>query len=360
MKWGVFTLSQIPDQARRVEAFDEDMRQFKLADELGYDTIWIAEHLFSTYCVVNSAQVLAAAVAAATTRIRIGTAVVVVPFAHPLRTAGDFALVDILSHGRVLFGVGRAYNPAEFAGLNLPIEQSREMFLEGMDIIIKAWSEPTIKYSGKFWTIPRETEVLPKPVQRPHPPIYSAATSTDTFELVAQRGWNLEVASTFSYRFFRDEWLEKLHGLLASYESACLKYGRDPKAAERMMMIPFFVAPTSREAVAVHGRYFDWFLSKLKEVSGSAADNVPLIKGYELSSTEGPKTVAMGYQTYERMHRHGAAIAGDPAECIAQLKRIKERLGITEFCLWFNMGGIPAEHVQASMRLAMEKVLPYV
>jgi alkanesulfonate monooxygenase SsuD/methylene tetrahydromethanopterin reductase-like flavin-dependent oxidoreductase (luciferase family) len=360
MKWGIFTLSQIPDQARRIEAFDEDMRQFKLAEDLGYDTIWIAEHLFSTYCVVNSAQVLAAAIAATTRRIRIGTAVVVVPFAHPLRTAGDFALVDILSHGRLLFGVGRAYNPAEFAGLNLPIEKSRAMFIEGMDIIVRAWKEPSIKYDGEFWTIPRETDVLPKPVQQPHPPIYSAATSAETFELVAERGWNLEIASTFSYRFFREEWLERLQGLLANYEADCLRYGRQPKAAERMMMIPFFVAPKTAEAIDVHGKYFDWFLGKLKEVSGSAVDKPAIIKGYELSSTEGPKTVAMGYQNYKTMHRHGAAIAGDPDTCIARLKRLKEQLGITEFCLWFNMGGIPPDCVRRSMRMAMEKVLPYV
>lgn len=105
MRWGIFSLSQIPDQQVVVETMDEHFSQFRLAEELGYDSIWIAEHLFSTYGIVTSSQVLAAAIARVTSRVRIGTGVVVVPFNHPLRTAGDFGFVDVLSHGRLDFGV---------------------------------------------------------------------------------------------------------------------------------------------------------------------------------------------------------------------------------------------------------------
>src|SRR3984893_6653154 len=96
MKWGIFSLSQIPDQTQRVAAFEGDLRQFELAEALGYDKVWIAEHLFSTYGVVPSTQVYAAAIAQRTKRIRIGMAVCAIPFNHPLRTASEFALVDIL------------------------------------------------------------------------------------------------------------------------------------------------------------------------------------------------------------------------------------------------------------------------
>ena len=119
-------------------AFDADMRMFALAEQLGYDKIWIAEHLFSTYGVVTSTQVYAAAIAERTERVRIGTAVVVLPFNHPLRTAADFALVDILSHGRLDFGAGRAYQPHEFRGLGVPMDESRAMFAEGLEIVLKA------------------------------------------------------------------------------------------------------------------------------------------------------------------------------------------------------------------------------
>ena len=107
-KWGIFTLSQIPDQTRRVEVFYADLPHFDLAENLGHDKVRIAEHLFSNYDVVTSAQVYAAAITQRTKRIGIDTAVAVVPIYHSLRTASDFALTDIVSHGRLDFGIGRA------------------------------------------------------------------------------------------------------------------------------------------------------------------------------------------------------------------------------------------------------------
>ena len=97
MKWGVFSLSQIPDLDRVPVAFEEDFSYFRRAEEIGYDTVWLAEHLFSNYGVVTSSQVLAAAVAKCTNTIKIGTAVAEIPFNHPLTTASDFALVDVIS-----------------------------------------------------------------------------------------------------------------------------------------------------------------------------------------------------------------------------------------------------------------------
>lgn len=203
MKWGTFSLSQIPDLSKVPETFETDFEQFQLAEEIGFDTIWIAEHLFSTYGVVTSTQVLAAAIARATKTIRIGMSVVVLPFNHPLRTASDFALVDILSKGRLLFGAGRAYQPHEFVGLGIPMEKSREMYEEALDVILRAWTNDTITHDGEFWKIPQPTQVLPKPVQQPHPPVYQACISPDSFKTAARRGFGLQLASPFTYRTYR-------------------------------------------------------------------------------------------------------------------------------------------------------------
>jgi alkanesulfonate monooxygenase SsuD/methylene tetrahydromethanopterin reductase-like flavin-dependent oxidoreductase (luciferase family) len=200
-QFGIFSLSQVPDLARVVESFDEDLGFFELAEELGYDKVWIAEHLFSTYGLVTSTQVYAAAIAQRTKRIRIGMAVCAVPFNHPLRTASDFALVDVLSHGRLDFGVGRAYQLHEFIGLGVPMNRSREMLAEGLDIILKSWTQEKISYRGEFWTIPEPVELLPKPVQKPHPPIYQATISPESFEQAARSGVHLQMASPFTYRW---------------------------------------------------------------------------------------------------------------------------------------------------------------
>jgi alkanesulfonate monooxygenase SsuD/methylene tetrahydromethanopterin reductase-like flavin-dependent oxidoreductase (luciferase family) len=111
-KWGIFSLSQIPDQSERAMAFDADLQLLVLAEQLGFHKAWIAEHLFSTYGVVIHASICGA-ILQRCPRLRIGTAVVVVPLNHPLRTASDFVLVNVLSHGRLDFSVGRAYQPRD-------------------------------------------------------------------------------------------------------------------------------------------------------------------------------------------------------------------------------------------------------
>ena len=220
-QFGVFSLSQFPDLARVVESFDDDLGFFELAEKLGYDKVWIAEHLFSTYGLVTSTQVYAAAIAQRTKKIRIGMAVCAIPFNHPLRTASDFALVDILSHGRLDFGVGRAYQPHEFVGLGVPMDQSREMLTEGLDIVLKSWTQEKISYKGKYWTIPEEVEVLPKPVQKPHPPVYQATISPESFEQAARMGINLQMASPFTYRTYRETWMDELEKNCQHFDKVC-------------------------------------------------------------------------------------------------------------------------------------------
>jgi alkanesulfonate monooxygenase SsuD/methylene tetrahydromethanopterin reductase-like flavin-dependent oxidoreductase (luciferase family) len=358
MKWGVFSLSQIPDQSKRVASFDADLRLFELAEALGYDKVWIAEHLFSTYGVVTSTQVYAAAIAQRTRRVRIGTAVVVVPFNHPLRTASDFALIDILSHGRLDFGVGRAYQPHEFRGLGVPMEESRTMFAEGLEIVLKAWTEERITHHGKYWTIPDPVEVLPKPIQAPHPPVYQAAISPESFEAAARGGWHLQLATPFTYRTYRETWMNALEASCRRYEALCREQGRDPKAAERMLLVPFFVDEDGRRAREIYGPRVEWFYAKVTQNQLAGVPSV--VPGYELTMTEGRRTRELGYLSFDKLHEHGAAIADDPATCVEKLRELKRRFGVTEFVLWFNVGGIDPAHCERAMRLAMERVIPHV
>ena len=360
MRWGTFSLSQMPDQENRVENFDRDLAQFELAEQLGYDSIWLAEHLFSTYGVVTSTQVLAAAVAQRTSRIRIGTAVVVIPFNHPLRTASDFALIDVLSHGRLDFGVGRAYQPHEFVGLGVPMETSREMFEEGLDIVIKAWTNETVRHEGKFWNIPEAVELLPKPVQQPHPPIWQASISPESFAVAARRGWNLQMATPFTYRTYREQWMPKLEESLAHYEQICEEVGRDPKGAERMVLLPFFCHSDREAAREIFGERVQWFYDKVTKNQLAMGASTEPVRGYELTMAEGKRTRDEGYLSFDKLYELGATICDDPDTCIDKLREYKRRFGITEFVLWSNIGGISHEHSEASMRLAMEKIIPHV
>jgi alkanesulfonate monooxygenase SsuD/methylene tetrahydromethanopterin reductase-like flavin-dependent oxidoreductase (luciferase family) len=340
------------------DALDE----FELADQIGYDSLWVAEHFFSTYGIVGSCQVFLAAVAQRTKRARIGSAISIVPFNHPLRTASDYALVDILSNGRLEFGVGRAYQPHEFTALGVPMERSREIFDQGMRIILDAWTKKHVVADGSYWNTldGQPVESLPKPVQQPTPPLWQSALSPPSFKLAAESGWNLLTASPFSYRMHRENWKEALGEEVRLYERTCEELGRDPKAARRAIMVPFFCAPTEDEAKETYGPYVEWFYNKVsshEQVVGPSAGSV--VPGYELHMTEGKKTKEAGMLAFEQLHRYGAAIASDPDGCVAQLKELQEIIGLTDVILWFNLGGISTEASRASMKLTMEQVVPH-
>ena len=358
-KWGVFSLSQFPDQSKRVECFDNDLGFFALAEQLGYDKAWIAEHLFSTYGVVTSTQVYAAAIAERTKKLRIGMAIVALPFNHPLRTASDFALIDVLSHGRLDFGIGRAYQPHEFVGLGVPMEKSREMTMEAMDIILRAWTEEKVSHKGQFWTIPDPVEVLPKPVQQPTPPVYMAVISPESFEVAGRRGWNLQMASPFTYRTYRERWMDELERSCNTYAGVARRNGHDPAAAQRMILLPFFCHEDGGKAREIYKPHVEWFYNKVTANQLTQKSAGP-VKGYELTMSEGVRTRDLGYLGFDKLHQYGACIADDPETCVKKLKEMKRRFGLTEFCLWFNIGGIAPEHVERSMRLTAEKVMPYV
>lgn len=361
MRWGIFCLSQAPDQDVVVQTINDHMEQYKLAEDLGYDSIWLAEHLFSTYGIVTSSQVLLAAVARATKKIRIGSAISVLPFNHPLRTAGDFSFVDVLSNGRLDFGVGRAYQPHEFTALGLDMSKSREMFTEALDIILKSWTQEKIGYpDGQFWKIPVEVEVLPKPVQKPHPPIWAATVSPESFIAIAESGYNLQMAAPFSYRIYREQWIDKLAESVAAYEAHCVEIGRDPKAAKRMMLVPMYCDTDRERARATFGAYVTWFYRKVSGHQLGAKNEEVVVKGYETAMTENLRSMKEGYFEYDKLHEYGAICASDPDGCADFLINLQKKLGVDEFVLWTSVGGLPHEDCVNSMKLVMERVIPKV
>ncbi len=293
-KFGIFSLSQVPDLAKVVESFDDDLSFFELAERLGYDKVWIAEHLFSSYGLVTSTQVYAAAIAQRTKKVRIGMAVCAIPFNHPLRTASDFALVDILSHGRLDFGVGRAYQPHEFVGLGVPMDQSREMLAEGLDIVLKSWTQEKISYRGKFWTIPEPVELLPKPVQKPHPPVYQATISPESFEQAARSGVHLQMASPFTYRTYRERWMDELEKNCRHYEAVCRDLGKDPNKVERMLLLPFFVHEDGRQAREIYKAHVEWFYAKVTANQLAGAPQAGEVQGLRAHHARGQEDARDG------------------------------------------------------------------
>jgi alkanesulfonate monooxygenase SsuD/methylene tetrahydromethanopterin reductase-like flavin-dependent oxidoreductase (luciferase family) len=189
------------------DVYDRALERIAVMDETGYDAVWLAEHHFTGYSVCPSVHVMATHIAARTHNLRIGTAVTLAALYHPLRIAEEIALLDVLSGGRVNWGAGRGFDPREFAIFDVPSEESSDRFREAVEIVLAAWQNERLSFEGQFHRY-EDVEVLPKPVQQPHPPTWVAATSPGAIEWAASRGLSIlmdphsshpEIARKFSF-----------------------------------------------------------------------------------------------------------------------------------------------------------------
>lgn len=172
------------------DVYTRALERIEVMDRSGYDAVWLAEHHFSGYSVCPSVHVMAAHVAARTRSLRIGTAVTLAAFYHPLRIAEEVALLDELTGGRINWGAGRGFDPREFSVFGVPPEESTERFREAVEIVLAAWTNERLHFEGRFHRY-EDVEVLPKPRQQPHPPTWVAATSPGAVEWAASRGLSI-------------------------------------------------------------------------------------------------------------------------------------------------------------------------
>src|SRR6267378_8490700 len=180
-EFGMFHEFQCPAGTSQPAAFAESFEQVEAAERWGLDAMWLAEiHVAPERSVCAAPLTLASAIAARTKRIKIGTGVQVLPLCHPLRLAEETATVDQISEGRLLFGVGRSGNPGSYLAYSVPYSESRERFIETLEIVKRAWTEPTFSYEGKYYSF-NNAAAVPRPYQKPYPPIRVAAASEETF-----------------------------------------------------------------------------------------------------------------------------------------------------------------------------------
>ena len=170
--------------------YESALERFSIMDQTGYDCVWLAEHHFSSFSVCPSVHMMGTMAAARTKRLRIGMAVSLAPFYNPLRLAEEVALLDVLSGGRVNWGAGRGFERSEFAAFGIPGEESAPRFHETVEIVLKAWTNQRLNHEGRFYRY-EDVEVLPKPLQAPHPPVWMAASSTAAIEWAASQGHSI-------------------------------------------------------------------------------------------------------------------------------------------------------------------------
>jgi alkanesulfonate monooxygenase SsuD/methylene tetrahydromethanopterin reductase-like flavin-dependent oxidoreductase (luciferase family) len=337
MRFGTFHLVGSPELAPAERRFGETLEQIALADELGFDMVWVAEHHFSNYGYSVNPLLLIARAGAQARRVRFGQAVIVTPFWHPLRLAEDIALTDILTEGRLELGLGRGYQPMEFEGLNVSIDDNREIFLEQLGIMQKAWSEDDFTFRGRHFQVPVPITVLPRPLQRPHPPLWIATQSISSLEWTAARGYGALISASGTSRQELVDWR-------ARYLAGRAAAGH---AGEGRMGVLRFVYVTESEADA---RAAVWQTRWQRRLANHLRMNDQRIRAgrNEAYPFDGELD---DDEWWDRL------VYGTPERCIAQIRRDAE-LGYTDLLGWFDVGGLPGEAVLRSMRLFAREVMP--
>lgn len=184
----------------------------KIMDRSGYDAVWLAEHHFSSYSICPSVHLMGMHISGLTENLRIGTAVSLAAFYQPTRLAEEVALLDVLSGGRVNWGAGRGFDLKEFEVFDVPPEESYQRFHENVDIVLHAWRNERLNYNGQFHTY-RDVEILPKPIQKPHPPIWMASSSPNAIEWSASKGYAILMDPHSPHKTIAEKYMAYRQGL---------------------------------------------------------------------------------------------------------------------------------------------------
>jgi alkanesulfonate monooxygenase SsuD/methylene tetrahydromethanopterin reductase-like flavin-dependent oxidoreductase (luciferase family) len=346
MEFGMF--HQFPSLPGRSDAdtFAEAFEQIEAAEELGLDVMWLAELHFDPHRSVLSAPLsIASAIAARTHRLKIGIAVQVLPLCHPLRLAEEAATVDQISRGRLIFGVGRSGLPRTYEDYGVSYGESRERFVEVLDILEQAWSQPAVSYDGKYYRF-HDIAVAPKPYQEPHPPIRIAAASPDTFPAVGARGLPI--------------FLNARHGSFAEFVPAIREYRAAWKAAghdgegQVYLRVPTYLAETEKQA---RQEPRDSLMHFYREQTERLRDSMSR-GGTRAIEGRAERLKRLENLTYDEA-LDGQVLIGTPQSVNERLAFLRDELGIDGILAELNCGGlIPHPQVVNALRLLCEEVMP--
>jgi alkanesulfonate monooxygenase SsuD/methylene tetrahydromethanopterin reductase-like flavin-dependent oxidoreductase (luciferase family) len=343
MRFGFF------DQLPCASGFSEQQRykdiiaQIELGDELGFDTAWLGElHFGRAFSILADPLMVLTAAAQRTTRIRLGSAVMLLPLHHPVKIAEEAAIVDILSDGRLEFGVGRGAFPLYYVGFGVPQEESRERFEEALDFILAAWRNEEFSFDGKYFRA-HDLCVIPRPVQSPHPPVRVAANSPETFPFAGRRGLPIFAAPLINPP-------ERLKAGLQAYRETL------PTGAKGDTALAFSVHVTTSRAQARQDVEAG-LLRFLRE----AAERLRPVGQADIKSFEAFRQVLARIEQvrYEDVESE-MAVYGDPDYCIERVRALRREYGMDEFICYFNQGGI-MDHamVRQSMTRFAREVMPH-
>ena len=328
------------------EAFAQSFAQVDAAERWGLDVVWLAElHFLPERSVASAPLVLASAIAARTRRMKIGIAVQVLPLCHPLRLAEEVATVDHMSNGRLIFGVGRSGFPRTYEAYGVSYAESRERFAEVLEILERAWSDERFSFEGSFYKF-RNITIVPKPLQKPYPPLRIAATSADTYPAIGAMGLPIFVAVRLGT-------IEELGPNIAAYREAYRAAGHAGQG-EVYLRVPIYVGETDASARADPEQSIMPFYRTLGAQIEDSATRAGA-RAIEQRAERGQALQTIGYEDVLR----DKVIVGTPDSVTRRLQDLIRKLGLNGVLAELNCGGLIAnEKVMRSLQLMCEEVAP--
>lgn len=340
MRFGItYNLEYVPEVHLSEKRYmDLILEQTVLLDQLGFDAVWYSEHHTGRYSFGNPA-VMAAAAAVKTQNIKIGTGVSLLPLHNPVLLAEEFALVDVLSNGRLEYGIGRGYVPHEYDWLEVPIEESHSRYHEITDFLLQVWTaEGLTDFNGKHFQI-NNYQCFPKPLQKPYPAIYaSAAGSMESFVWAGQKGFHLGTAL-----FLPD--ISMLAKGIAVYEEELAKAGHDRSQREVMAITQMFCHRNHETALAEGRKYANNYYRHFAKLSGTTEAN----------------PIYPYYSTVDALdlNANGQLLLGSPEALIERITSYQEDYGLDYMMMEIAQGGAQHETICEALETFAAEVMPH-
>ena len=341
MRFGTFVHPTSPELKDDYQVIQDALKEVKLAEELGLDAVWLPEHHFAGEVAFADPVEFAAAVAVSTQRVRIGFAVVEMALHHPVRLAVQTALLDNLSHGRLTVGTGRgsALNEYEYFGFGTSMEEGRLMLSEAEDLLVKAWTSQDVEHEGRFWKASFPV-LRPRPYQKPHPPLARACISDESIVDMANIGRPILMsvqpldALRYKLQLYRDTMLG------AGYAEPQVERALDETWVMKCMYLTDSDGEAEETATRALKRYND------HQIHGRERYNPGGVPPWKPGQPPPPIQVV-----------EHAFLAGSPEKVTSQIAALRDA-GVRNLMLNINVGRMPSEQVERSLRLFAEKVRP--
>ena len=342
---GLF-VEEMRQGASQAAAFRDVFETAARADALGIDCVWLGEiHFTPTRSVISASLQVASAIASRTRRIRVGTAVQVLPLNHPLRIAEEVATVDHISEGRFEFGIGRSGVVRTYDIYGVPYAESQARFREALEIIRQGWTGEPFSYEGEFYRV-QNAVVTPRPYQRPHPPIRMATTSDETFPAAGRMGLPIFVG-------LRTTEIPDLQQQLAPYRQAWRDAGH-PGPPSVYLRIPVYVSTTDKGAAEEPRESLTSFFQRQTELARAAVGRA----GAGPADRRKMQADRMAALTYDDILAR-KVVFGTATRVIERIKQLRDELGLDGIVAELNPGGlIPPALERRSLEILTHEVIP--